>query len=203
MAHVTTGIRRILEFGFFYDLLMDILGRKKGQTKYVNEYVKPVANEKILDIGCGTANILTSLPKDIDYTGLDLNEKYIKENKKKFPGARFFVSKADDVKLDDQFDIILCNALMHHLEDGEIRALLKNIKAMLKPTGRVIIFDAIRVPHQHFLAKIMMDMDRGQNIKFDHEFKKIVDEQFSKVKMIHTNLSWFPYNHLITEAKIN
>jgi 2-polyprenyl-3-methyl-5-hydroxy-6-metoxy-1,4-benzoquinol methylase len=141
--------------------------------------------------------------KDINYTGIDLNSNYIEENKKKFPYAKFYVSKADAININEKFDIILCNAVMHHLSDEEIRQLLSNIKNMLSVHGKVIIQDPVRVENQHFFAKLLMDYDRGQNIKFEADFKKITEEFFPIVKTSHTNFSWFPYNHLITEARLN
>jgi SAM-dependent methyltransferase len=202
MAHVSTGIRRILEFSFFYDLLMDMLGRKKGVISYVNDFVKPQPNSKILDVGCGTSYILNMLPKSIDYTGFDLNEKYISDNKIKYPSAKFYVAKADTFLTEEKYDIVLCNALVHHLTDTEVKVLFNNIKRFLKPSGRLIMLDPVRVNQQHFFAKLLISNDRGQNIKTEEGYKLIMQECFSKVKTTITNLSSFPYNHIVSEASI-
>jgi 2-polyprenyl-3-methyl-5-hydroxy-6-metoxy-1,4-benzoquinol methylase len=202
MSHVSTGLRRILEFSIIYDLLMDLLGRKKGVTIYVNEFVKPKPKTKILDVGCGTSYILNLLPNDVDYTGFDLNEKYIADNKLKYPTSTFSVARADTFITNEKYDIVLCNALVHHLDDSDINILFNNIKKFLKPDGRLIILDPVRVEKPHFFAKFLMDNDRGRNIKSEKGYRKIMEENFSKVKTTTTCLSNFPYNHLVSEVSI-
>ena len=52
--------------------------RGRAWETYLAEYVKPVRGEKVLDIGCGPADILAQLP-DVDYTGLDISPDYIED----------------------------------------------------------------------------------------------------------------------------
>lgn len=57
-------------------MLMFSLGAEKAITRVVHEVLQPKAGMKILDVGCGPANVLSYLPA-VDYTGIDLNEKHI------------------------------------------------------------------------------------------------------------------------------
>jgi 2-polyprenyl-3-methyl-5-hydroxy-6-metoxy-1,4-benzoquinol methylase len=200
MAHVTSGIRRLLEFGVVYNFAMDLLGWQKGLTRLVTEFIRPQVGMKILDIGCGTSEVLTRMPKDINYFGIDLNEKYIAKNKIKYPYAKFETCKATDLHSTEKFDLIICSALLHHLENNEVEILLKTISNLLLPTGRVVILDPVKVPNQQFIAKFLINIDRGQNIKTEDGYKVLANKYFKNLKCTVTNLSQIPYNHLITEA---
>ena len=81
----------LLDSPFFYRTLR-ILSRG-GRSKYVRDYVRPVAKDKILDIGCGPADILNYLP-DVDYTGFDSNPKYIVAARKRFDNRGNFLCRA-------------------------------------------------------------------------------------------------------------
>ena len=67
---------------------------KRLEDIYLNEYVKPGRGRKVLDIGCGPADILNYMP-DVQYTGFDISREYIAAAQKRFGNkGRFF---CDDV----------------------------------------------------------------------------------------------------------
>ena len=84
--------------GRFYSLLsvpavyrvFRALVRGGNANAYMTEYVKPVAGEKVLDIGCGPGEILEELPA-VDYLGFDISTKYIEAALKRYgQRGRFF-----------------------------------------------------------------------------------------------------------------
>jgi len=76
---------------------------------YIDKYVKPKDGDKILDIGCGTADILEYLP-NVEYLGFDMNNRYIQFALQKYGNrGKFFCKKVNLDVLDNKvlFDIIM------------------------------------------------------------------------------------------------
>ena len=76
----------ILKWPAGYRLLRGIVGGDALWRTYLDEYVKPMPGEKVLDIGCGPADVLRHLPP-VDYTGLDRSEEYIHSAAARFGSA--------------------------------------------------------------------------------------------------------------------
>ena len=72
--------------------------------------------KSVLDVGCGGGRNLTYfLQSDFDVYGIDLNEKRIEEVKQ-LPNVNsdnFKVGKVEEIPFDKNFDIIICNAVLH------------------------------------------------------------------------------------------
>ena len=75
--------RRILEIPMVYDGFQFIVGGKKRQQIFKNEYIGNVSGLKVLELGCGTSDILEYF-EECDYTGVDLEEDYIKSAQKRY-----------------------------------------------------------------------------------------------------------------------
>ena len=99
--------------------------------------------ESLLDVGCGTGNVL-ALIKDkfnVKVSGIDLSEGMIKKSRELL-GENVDLKVGDSEILpwvDDTFDVIICNASFHHYPNPV--AVLKEMRRVLKPDGRVIIAD--------------------------------------------------------------
>lgn len=79
--------------------------RFKILTRNVN-----LNKKTILDFGCGFADLYVFLKKKIKYftySGYDINNFFILNNKKKFPEINFF----SEIKLIKKFDFIICSGV--------------------------------------------------------------------------------------------
>lgn len=97
--------------------------------------------EKVLDLGCGNGRLFELFKgKNVDYTGIDLSEEFIKKANKKY-GNHFQV--ANFLKLpfeNNRFDSIWVIAAFHHIPSAEFRLnTLREIRRVLKKEGRIII----------------------------------------------------------------
>ena len=70
-------IRSVLSFPSFYRSFSNKVGAN-ARSLYVEKYIRPGEGDRILDIGCGPADILDFLP-NVEYLGFDMNQRYIKE----------------------------------------------------------------------------------------------------------------------------
>src|SRR5689334_2036411 len=80
--------------------LFSRLVRGDAWETYLSEYIKPTPGEKVLDIGCGPADILDYMP-EVNYTGVDLSPEYIDAAQKRFGSrGRFQCSDVGSVGLE-------------------------------------------------------------------------------------------------------
>ena len=127
-----------------YNLFTRVIGRNARKV-YVEKYIRPKEGDRIFDIGCGTADILSLLPT-VEYVGIDANQKYIKYAKKRFGEKGIFLAnRLKEAPMSELsgfgFDKVLATAVLHHLNDDEARQLFEFAKVALKPGGRLITFD--------------------------------------------------------------
>src|SRR5207244_13390085 len=85
-----SGLQRWLKIPRLYNLLQDTVGGNALRRKVIQSHVRAKAGDKIIDIGCGPAQILPWLP-DVDYLGLDVNPACIASAKRMHAGRGTFV----------------------------------------------------------------------------------------------------------------
>jgi SAM-dependent methyltransferase len=206
MSQVHHGIRSILSIPAIYNLFGELLDRKKsgGNTVLVKEYIRPKPNEKLLDIGCGTGNILGYLPENIEYTGFDANHQYIEAAQKRYGHrATFICERINTTNLGkySQFDLVLVDGVLHHLDDMEALQLFKMAHVALKNGGRLITMDGVFVENQSPIAKWIISKDRGQNVRTQEGYLKLASQVFSNITTdIRHDLLRIPYTHFILEC---
>ena len=89
-------------------------------------------NGKILDVGCGKKPY-RKLFKSTDYKGLELDSP----NNRSFSYADFFYDGQTFPFNDEEFDSIISNQVLEHVDNPEI--FLKEINRVLKKGGRLLI----------------------------------------------------------------
>ncbi|HEX5037040.1 MAG TPA: class I SAM-dependent methyltransferase [bacterium] len=195
MSQITNGIRKILGHPLVYRFVQSLAGMDKA--RYTREYLRPMPGMKILDVGCGTADLLAHFPKPIEYYGVDLNADYIHYAERKFGEKGTFVcGDANDAVLDSkhEFDLIIANGLLHHLEDQDAMKLLEKMASRLRPAGRVVTFDPCYTDNPTRLVSLIMKWDRGQNIRSAENYRKLAVHAFNRIKVhVRDNLSRIPH----------
>jgi len=196
-------LRDILAQARVYSLFARIVGATRGRQVYVQEHIRPKAGDRILDIGCGPADILEALP-EVEYHGFDLSPDYIESARKRF-GRRgqFHVEavSADLVKKYAGFDLVLATGVLHHLTDAEATDLFQVARTALKPGGRLVTLDGCFVDAQSAIARHLLRRDRGQFVRPQPEYLRLASKVFSKVESHLThNLLRIPYTHIIMKC---
>jgi ubiquinone/menaquinone biosynthesis C-methylase UbiE len=184
--------------------LMFSLGADMAVKRYVNEILQPSPGDKMLDVGCGPANILPYLPP-LDYTGIDLNEKHIAYARRLYGNrGRFIVGNAaDDLQQEGrQFDLINVSALLHHIADDEAISLFASLERLLKPNGRIVTIDNVWLPKQRVLVRLVNYMDSGTNIRTPEGYLRLLNGTGLEVQTLLLNdLLRIPYDHIIMIAR--
>ncbi len=204
MAQRITGAYRLITIPTVYKSLMFSLGADRAITRYVSEAMQPSPGMKVLDVGCGPANILAYLPP-IDYTGIDLNEKHIVFARKLYGDrGRFLVGNAaDDLEQEEKtFDLINVSALLHHLADDEAISLFKSLKRLLKEDGKIVTFDPVWLPEQRFVARLLNKLNSGINVRTPEGYLGLLNGlDFDIRTRTFDDLLRIPYDHFIMIAR--
>jgi SAM-dependent methyltransferase len=197
------GIKSILALPFGYRMLHGILGTHRMRRHYVDEFVKPTPASRVVDIGCGTADILNYLPP-MDYFGVDYNAHYIDHNRRRFPRAQFYVASVstDLGKLLPRADLVFANALLHHLDDAEADALFSCAKQLLNIGGRLCTLDNHTFPSQNPISRFLIANDRGKHVRSREEYERLAAPHFREIRCeTSSRLLNFPYDIVMFEFR--
>ncbi len=202
MSQITTGMRAILSSPKIYSLLQILLGAKKERQIFVERYIHPSKGMRILDIGCGPADILEFLPNGVTYVGYDISPAYIERARDRFGDRAQFhcgLMTADEMAKHAPFDLAISIGVLHHMDDAEAIELLELAKSGVKPGGRVLTLDGCYVEKQNPAARFLLDRDRGQNVRWPHEYEALAEQSFESVRGDVVHRLWVPYTLWIME----
>ena len=204
MAEIRSGLRHMLALPLVYDTFQRMLGAYAWRTRVIENVVKPrlKPEARVIDIGCGTCDVLHHLPADIDYHGFDRNESYINAARKQFHGRRATFecrSVGDDPLGLKPFDVALAFGLMHHLDDAEVIALLRTAKGLLAPEGQLFMLDPLFTPQQSRASRFIVSKDRGRNIRTIEGYVALCEREFSFVRTeVDLDPLRIPYTGIVT-----
>jgi len=205
MAQKVTGFRAVFSSARIYNLAQRMVGAEKARRLLVQHYFPPQGGYRMLDIGCGTAEILRHLPMDIDYYGFDASDAYINQARQTFGDRGTFKAelvREATLQHTEPFDIVLAFGLLHHLGDEEARTLFSLAAHALKPNGKLITIDPVYADSQNPLASWIISKDRGQCIRSPEGYNELAKDTFNQVSgTVRHDMLHMPYSHLILECK--
>jgi SAM-dependent methyltransferase len=188
---------------YIYSTTMRLLGTNEIIRMFVETYIRPKPGDKIMDIGCGPADILNFLP-EVEYYGFDIDAGYIEAAKKRFGKKGIFVCqkiRKDAVDENSRFDLILAKGVLHHLNDAEAADMFDLARTHLKKGGRLITYDGCYEPGQNYFAKMFLSMDRGKYVRTKETYLTLASQSFSNITpIIRHDLLKIPYTILILEC---
>jgi SAM-dependent methyltransferase len=179
------------------------MGAKSGRKEFVDEFIRPKDGDHIIDIGCGTAAILSALPIYISYTGFDISENYIQAAKQKFKNRGNFQCTIVDetlIKNIKPANIILMMGALHHMDDDVAINLISLLSKALATDGRLLTIDPCYIDPQNPIAKFLISNDRGRNVRTPEEYKALTSSVFSKITGALKHRTWIPYTHWVMEC---
>lgn len=193
-------IWRGLEHAGVYRLHHRLVAPGSFWSRYVREFLEVKPGERVLDIGCGTADILEHLP-EVHYTGIDLNPEYIASARARYEGQGEFVCAAVSQELVSRFtgfDLVMATGLLHHLDDGEADALFAMARAALSAGGRLVTLDGVFVERQNVIERWMVSRDRGRHVRTDEAYLKLARKWFPEARgRVLRGVTRIPWTHYL------
>ncbi len=205
MAEITSGLRAILNHPLIYRGMQWLVGAERLR-RHVAGLVEPRPGLRVLDIGCGPADLLAHLP-GVDYVGFDSSAEYIRAAQRRFgTRGRFFQEELRaDTDLDlGTFDCIVAVGLLHHLDDQAAAQLFHLSGQRLRPGGRLVTVDCCWAPGQHPLARWLISRDRGQNVRTPEGYQSLARNQFGRIDtQVHHKLLHIPFSHTLMVCRVH
>jgi cyclopropane fatty-acyl-phospholipid synthase-like methyltransferase len=198
--------RRVLSNPSAYRLCQGGL-RRSSTYKRLAEYLAIKPGQRVLDIGCGPADILAWLPSNIEYHGFDAEARYIAAARQRY-GDRgmFHLRVVSPHAIDDlgTFDVVICIGVLHHLSDSEVETVFRSAQKVLRPGGRIVTCDGAYVKGQSPAARVLLMLDRGRHVRFANDYVSLARKYFPNVgaTIVH-DLIAIPYTHCVLEASLS
>tara|TARA_B110000211_G_scaffold155431_1_gene176301 strand:- start:168 stop:878 length:711 start_codon:yes stop_codon:yes gene_type:complete len=151
-------------------------------NSFLKSKIKFNNSTKILDIGCGRANIISTLQKKYKFNdkaiGIDIVEnKDFKKNIifKKIDAIQFLK------KTDFLFDLILIKQTIHFFSEKQIKSLLNLAKTKLNKNGQILIF-SLKTNKNEIPCFKVMRFKLLKSLEKDKELLKLVKKNLKKYK---------------------
>ena len=205
MTQLTNGFRSALSNPVIYEWFQRLMGATHMRTEFVREFIRPEAGMRILDVGCGTAEILAFLPSNVEYSGFDISQKYVDTARRRFSARGEFtcgVLNANSLSATSRFDVLMALGVLHHLDDDEVIDTFNLARIALVPGGRVLTIDPCLVKPQDPVASFLIKRDRGRNVRGPAEYRMLAEGRFSRVDGVVRHRAWIPYTHWIMECRL-
>jgi 2-polyprenyl-3-methyl-5-hydroxy-6-metoxy-1,4-benzoquinol methylase len=200
MAEARNSLHGLLVFPQIYRGLQKLLSKEGAANRVISLYLGPLSGRALLDVGCGPGTLLQFL-SDVNYTGIDRNERYISEAQQRYAGrGRFILADVGEVAAMGfpPFDIVTMFGLLHHLDDDQAAGLMAAVRPLLRAGGRLVTTDPCFIDRQNPVAWLLAKADRGRNVRRAEAYRALAESAFPKVELhVHNDLLRLPYNHAI------
>jgi SAM-dependent methyltransferase len=159
-----------------------------GDSAFPLEYtfylVGDIANKTVLDLGCGTGeSVVVLVHKGARVIGIDISPELVDLARRRvqmqcagLPGPELLSRSGYETGLGNaSVDVVLSNALLHHLD---LPTVLKEMQRILKPGGRLIINEPVRLLRFLAVARRLFP-DRGNISEYEHP---LTAEEYAQVQ---------------------
>jgi SAM-dependent methyltransferase len=174
---------RLLDHPSVFDLYQRLVGAPRSKRIFVSEHVRARRGERVIDLGCGTGELLSFLPNGVLYLGVDIDPAYIETARAKFGDRGEFV-RADLTTYRparESYDIAIGYGVLHHLDERQCRVAIEVARTALRADGRAIFAEPCRTPSEGFIERALMDHDRGRHIRTPDGYADLLRTQFGSV----------------------
>lgn len=183
-------------YAYIYSFIQKLI-LKKSLNSDAGNLLKIIKFKNIIDIGCGESDVLNyfKISKNQNYFGYEIDNYFVKKLKKKYKKKNFHflkknINEINFKKFDSKNTIILLIGIFHHINNVQIKSFLSKTKNF-----KIITIDAVILPDQNFLTRLLFFLDKGNFIRKLSDYKKIV--LGFEYKILRNRYLRFPYDHLM------
>ncbi len=201
MSERTNWLHGMLKAPRVYEAVQQAMGAEQGRKDFARDFIRARAGDRVLDIGCGPAKLLAHLP-NVDYVGWEPNASYVAQARATFGHRGTFhtgiFSRRDATAL-PKVDIAVLSAVLHHLDDDQALDLFASLSSVLKPDGRVVTLDNVYVDGQNPIAKMIISLDRGRNVRTVEGYRSLAASRFRSVEgtVVHKRFPPYTYFYMV------
>jgi len=175
-------------------------------NKFLKTKISFNKNSKILDIGCGRANIISTLQKKYKFKdkpiGIDVVAS--KDVKKNILFKRIDALKY--LKKQKKYDFILIKQTVHFFSKTNLNSLLNLAKKSLNPKGKILIF-SLKTKNNRIPCFKKMEKNLEESLKRDEKLFKIIKKNLKEISYTNfnfkVNISKQKYVKMISERYIS
>lgn len=197
--------RRLLASPWAYRATQALVRGDASYRKLVERHLPVRPGERVLDVGCGPAELLAHLP-EVDYVGFDASPRYVAWARRRYGDrARIFCQTLDRVELEGlglgSFDWVVAYGLVHHLDDGEAADFFALAREALRPGGRLVTLDGCFADDQSRFVRWLLRNDRGRHVRTEPSYRALASTSFpSVVAHVRHDLLRLPYTLIVLEC---
>ena len=155
-------------------------------NKFLKNRINLNKNSKILDIGCGRANIISALQKKYKFKnkpiGIDIvANKDVKKNIvfKKIGALKY-------LKRQEKYDLILIKQTIHFFSKSNLNRLLNLAQKSLNNKGKILIF-SLKTNNNKIPCFKKMRKNLEKSLKRDEVLFKIIKKNLKKISYTYFN----------------
>lgn len=198
-------LRALLAVPAVYRVTIGVLGSDANRRWFINEVLRLRPGDKLVDVGCGPGDILRLLPP-VTYVGCDVSAAYVRAAERRYGDRGAFIAgTSDDWARDHRThgaDVVLCNGVLHHVDDEEALRLLQFARDVLRPGGRCVFYEPCYLIWQSRLSAFFMSKDRGRHIRREQEWKQLAARVFDDVTThVVTDVNRLGYTCIIADCR--
>ena len=155
-------------------------------NKFLKTKINFNKNSKILDIGCGRANIISALQKKYKFKdkpiGIDVVAS--KDVKKNILFKRIDALKY--LKKQKKYDLILIKQTVHFFSKTNLNNLLNLAKKSLNPKGKILIF-SLKTKNNRIPCFKKMEKNLEESLKRDEKLFKLIKKNLKEISYANFN----------------
>lgn len=208
MTEIRSGIRHSLAAPGVYDFFQTLVGAYAWRRRAIDSFVSRQIPDDglVIDIGCGTAEVLNYLPAGVEYIGFDQNRDYIAKARTAH-ARRNATFRCEELSPGfnpggRRADLILAFGIVHHLDDAMSAALFRLARGMLGPNGFLLTLDPLYMDGQSSIARYIVSRDRGTEVRTEDAYKALASREFSSVEShVDRNPLYIPYTGIVMKCR--
>jgi ubiquinone/menaquinone biosynthesis C-methylase UbiE len=156
-------------------------------NKFLKTRINLNKNLKILDIGCGRANIISALQKKYNFKNKPIGIDVVasKDVKKNILFKRIDALKY--LKKQKKYDLIIIKQTVHFFSKTNLNNLLNLTKKSLNPKGKILIF-SLKTKNNEIPCFKKMRKNLEKSLKRDENLFKLIKKNLKKIS--HTNFNF-------------
>jgi SAM-dependent methyltransferase len=118
---------------------------RKGKRRHYSYYWKDITHFcdyfshediSVLEVGCGTGELLDGISAKRK-VGIDFSEAMIGNARERFKETEFHVMAAEEIKLEEKFDLVILSNLIGYLDD--IQLVLQQVRKVCHENTKIIV----------------------------------------------------------------